>query len=77
LKAAAPDVPLAIIFRGILPFLVAPYSDEVTAWRNEGIQGTTTHAALVRKYDFHGSYSSVQRFLAQIKADHTEVTTIL
>ena len=31
----------------LLPSLVEPYSDEVTAWWKEGIQGTTIHAALV------------------------------
>lgn len=61
----------------LLPSLVEPYSDEVTAWFKDGIQGTTIHSALVRKHDFQGSYSSVRRFLAQLKADHPEVTTIL
>jgi transposase len=59
------------------PSLVEPYSDEVLAWMKDGIQGTTIHAALVRKYRFEGSYSSVRRFLAQFKADHPQVTTIL
>jgi transposase len=57
--------------------LVEPYTDEVTAWVKEGIQGTTIHQALVRKYSFEGSYSSVRRFLAQLKETHPEVTTIL
>jgi len=61
----------------LLPSLVEPYSDEVTAWWKDGIQGTTIHAALVRKYGFGGSYSSIRRFLCQLKADHPEVTTIL
>jgi hypothetical protein len=61
----------------LLPSLVEPYSDEVTTWWKEGIQGTTIYAALVRKYGFGGSYSSVRRFLVQLKADHPEVTTIL
>jgi len=59
------------------PSLVEPYADEVTGWWKDGIQGTTIHAALVRKYDFRGSYSSVRRFLIQLKADHPQVTTIL
>jgi transposase len=59
------------------PSLVEPYTDEVLAWRKDGIQGTTIHATLVRKYGFQGSYSSVRRFLAQFKTDHPEVTTIL
>lgn len=57
--------------------LVEPYSEEVLTWKKEGIQGTTIHAALVRKHDFQGSYSSVRRFLAQYKTDHPEITTIL
>jgi transposase len=57
--------------------LVEPYTDEVTAWVKDGIQGTTIHQALVRKYSFEGSYSSVRRFLAQLKETHPEVTTIL
>lgn len=61
----------------LLPSLVKPYSDEVLAWRENGIQGSTIHAALVRKYGFQGSYSSVRRFLAQYKTDNPEVTTIL
>ena len=61
----------------LLPSLVEPYSDEVITWWKDGIQGTTIHAALVRKYGFGGSYSSVRRFLTQLKADHPEVTTIL
>ena len=59
------------------PSLVEPYRDEVLAWSKDGIQGTTIHAALVRKYNFQGSYSSVRRFLAQFKTDHPEITTIL
>jgi len=61
----------------LLPSLVEPYGDEVLAWRKDGIQGTTIHAALVRKYDFQGSYSSVRRFLTKFKTDHPEMTTIL
>ncbi len=59
------------------PSLGEPYAEEVTGWWKEGIQGTTIHAALVRKYGFGGSYSSVRRFLSQLKADHPDMTTIL
>jgi hypothetical protein len=81
-KGLPPDQTLACHFQRrnndrLLPSLVEPYSDEVLAWRKDGIQGTTIHAALVRKYGFQGSYSSVRRFLAQLKAEHPEVTTIL
>lgn len=59
------------------PSLVQPYADEVADWWEKGIQGTTIYAALVRKYGFMGSYSSVRRFVNQLKADHPQVTTIL
>ena len=61
----------------LLPSLVEPYSDEVIACIKDGVQGTTIHSALVRKYGFQGSYSSVRRFQAQFKADHPQLTTIL
>jgi len=61
----------------LLPSLVEPYSDEVVSWIKDGVQGTTIHSALVRKYGFQGSYSSVRRFLAQFKTEHPQMTTIL
>jgi transposase len=81
-KALPPDKDLARHFQKrnddrLLPSLVEPYGDEVLAWRKNGIQGTTIHSALVRKYGFQGSYSSVRRFLTQFKAGHPDVTTIL
>ena len=57
--------------------LVEPYTDAVTEWWKKGVQGTTIHQALVRNYGFEGSYSSVRRFLSQLKDKHPEVTTIL
>lgn len=44
------------------PSLVEPYAEEVTGWWKDGVQGTTIHSALVRKYGFGGSYSCVRRF---------------
>lgn len=32
-----------------------PWRDQIIAWRNEGIQGTTIHAALVRRHGYTGS----------------------
>ena len=58
----------------LLPSLVEPYSDEVISWIKDGVQGTTIHSTLVRKYGFQGSYSSVRRFLAQFKAEHPQLT---
>ena len=57
--------------------LVLPYQAEVTDWWKQGIDGTTIHQALVRKYGFEGSYSSVRRYLAALEAAHPQVTTVL
>ena len=43
-----------------------PWRAQIVAWREEGIQGTTIHAALVRRYGYTGSYSAVHRFLKQL-----------
>jgi len=57
--------------------LIVPHREEVTRWWREGIQGTTIHAALVRKYGFAGSYSSVRRFLQGLEQAHPALTTVL
>jgi transposase len=57
--------------------LVLPHQEEVSAWWKQGIQGTTIHQALVRKYGFAGSYSSVRRYLAGLEAAHPQATTVL
>ena len=57
--------------------LVVPHADEVERWWRSGIQGTTIHQTLERKYDFSGSYSCVRRYLATLKAANPEATTIL
>ncbi len=57
--------------------LVLPHQEQVTAWWKQGIQGTTIHQALVRKYGFAGSYSSVRRYLAGLEAVHPQATTVL
>jgi hypothetical protein len=59
------------------PSLVAPHQEEVTRWWHEGIQGTTIHQALARKYNFEGSYSSVRRFLQGLEEAYPETTTVL
>jgi hypothetical protein len=43
-----------------------PWRAQIAAWREEGIQRTTIHAALVRRYGYTGSYSAVHRFLKQL-----------
>ena len=57
--------------------LVRPYQEAVSGWWKQGIAGTTIHQALVRKYGFAGSYSSVRRYLAGLEAAHPQVTTVL
>jgi transposase len=57
--------------------VIAPYRDEVALWWEQGIQGTTIHQALVRKYDFAGHYSSVRRFLQGLKKSNPDATVML
>lgn len=57
--------------------ILSPYHDEIRSWHEQGIAGTTIHQALVRKYDFLGSYSSVRRFLQCLKADNPQATVML
>ena len=56
---------------------VAPFADQVKQWWSHGIQGTTIHQALGRKYGFTGSYSAVRRFLQGVEAAHPQATTVL
>ena len=57
--------------------LVEPYSNEVKEWWKQGIDGTTIHQALIRKFGFTGSYSSIRRFLQVQKESNPQATTIL
>jgi transposase len=57
--------------------LVFRYSDEVKAWWEKDIDGTTIHQALIRKHGFAGSYSSVRRFLQTLKDSHPRASTVL
>jgi transposase len=57
--------------------LMLPYADEVKTWWQNGIQGTTIHQALERKYGFAGSYSCVRRFLSALRVANPDATTIL
>ena len=56
---------------------VLPYQDRVTLWWRHGIRGTVIHQALVDTYVYAGSYSSILRFLQQLKDAHPDVTTAL
>ncbi len=57
--------------------LVLPYAEQVLGWHQEGIQATTIHDALVRKYGFSGSYDSVKRFLRRQKKEGPPATVML
>ena len=57
--------------------LVQPFADQVIAWRNQGVQGTTIHQTLVRKFGFTGAYNSVKRFLHRNQKPEADATVIL
>ena len=57
--------------------LIVPYADQVKSWWEKDIAGVTIYQALVRKYDFPGSYSCVRRHLQRLKKDHPQPTTVL
>jgi transposase len=57
---------------------VLPYRTQVEEWCQQGIQGSTIHAALQRQHGYTGSYDSVQRFVKKIKDKLlVNVTTVL
>ena len=57
--------------------LAMPYEDQIRAWQEEGVQGTTIHQTLVRNYQFQGSYSSVRRLLQKIDGNAPQATMML
>ena len=57
--------------------LIAPYHEQVKTWMENGVQGTTIHQALVNKYGFTGSYSSLRRYLKKLAAANPVVTTVM
>ncbi len=46
---------------------VQPYAEDVEKWLTEGITGTVIFRALQEKHNYDGSYSSVRRFLKNLK----------
>ena len=46
---------------------VQPYTEDVGKWLAEGITGTVIFRALQEKHNYDGSYSSVRRFLKNLK----------
>ncbi len=57
--------------------LVEPHAEMVRQWASQGVDGTTIHQALVRKFDFPGSYSSVRRYLRRLGRSQPRRTVIL
>jgi len=57
---------------------VRSYQEEIHRWTEQGVQATTIHQTLQRKYDFKGSYNSVQRLVKRIKESApSRITTVL
>lgn len=54
-----------------------PFREQILAWREAGVQGTTIFDALVRNHGFTGSYSAVRRFLQSLDAATPKATVIL
>jgi len=57
--------------------LIEPYHDQVKAWLEEGVQGTTIHQALIRRYGFSGSYSSLRRYLSKLKVATPKPSSVI
>lgn len=55
---------------------LTPYRESITQWIDDGLQGTTIHAALCRNHGYTGSYSAVRRFLQAQAAAQPLVTTM-
>jgi transposase len=56
---------------------VRDYEAEIREWTEQGIQASTIHQALQRKYSFKGEYTCVRRLVKQIKDSPPSVTTVL
>lgn len=55
---------------------VEPWRALVSAWLEEGVQGTTIHAALKRNHGYTGSYSAVYRMIAGIRGAQPPEATV-
>lgn len=62
---------------GKQPSSLEPHRELITAWVEQGIQGTTICDALQRRHHYTGSYSSVRRFVQAIAARTPRVTTVM
>jgi hypothetical protein len=45
---------------------VAPFRDQVVAWRTQGVEGQAIFQLLVEQHGFPGSYSAVKRFVRRL-----------
>lgn len=46
---------------------VAPFREQVVAWRQQGVEGQAIFQLLVEQHGFTGSYSAVKRFLRRLE----------
>ncbi|MBW2154966.1 MAG: IS21 family transposase [Deltaproteobacteria bacterium] len=54
-----------------------PYQQQIEKWYEAGIWGTTIHRALVDRFGFTGSYSSVRRVLQKLEKEKPKVSCML
>ncbi len=45
---------------------MAPFREQVLAWRQQGVEGQAIHQLLVEQHSFTGSYSAIKRFLRRL-----------
>jgi hypothetical protein len=75
------DQSLANIFKCSTPNAIQdsrclPHEDQIQKRFNAGVKGTIIHRALVEKFAFSGSYSSVRRLLQKLHRDNPAVRAI-
>jgi len=56
---------------------VQPFAEIIQGWFNQGVSGQAIYKALVRNKDYTGHYSSVRRYLKQLRVVKPESTMIL
>jgi transposase len=59
------------------PSLTQPYDEKIRQWEKEGIQASTIYEALVTRFGFTGSYSSVRRRVRKIRCITPKATCML
>jgi len=56
---------------------VEPFREQIIAWKQAGINGTTIHQALAREHGFTGSYSVIRRFVQGLELQTPAATVRL